>query len=53
MTPDPLEGGADRRPPTAAAAGNGSPESQRAGSPWETEMVTSYVSPHHQKKGQK
>ncbi|MBN7375683.1 hypothetical protein I3U60_05230 [Mycobacteroides abscessus subsp. massiliense] len=45
-----LEDGADRRP-TKEAAGNVTPEGQQAGSPWETE--TSWVSPHHQKKGQK
>lgn len=47
-SPDPLESGADRRPPTAAA-GNGSPEGQGAGSPWKTDQVVSWVSPHHQK----
>lgn len=47
MTPDPLDDGADRRPP--AAAGTAAPETQRAGSPWDTDVVTSWVSPHHQK----
>lgn len=51
MTPDQLENGEDRRPPTAAA-GNGSPVDQQAGSPWDTETVVSWVSPHHQKKGE-
>lgn len=48
MTPDPLEDGEDRRP-TKEAAGKRSSDDQRAGSPWETETVTSWVSPHHQK----
>lgn len=52
MTPDQLENGEDRRP-TKEAAGNGSPENQRAGSPWDTDMVTSWVSPHHQKNKEK
>lgn len=48
MTPDQLEGGEDRRPPTAAA-GTAAPDDQRTGSPWDTDVVTSWVSPHHQK----
>lgn len=29
--------------------GTAAPESQQAGSPWDTDSVTSWVSPHHQK----
>lgn len=47
-SPDPLENGEDRRP-RVAAAGNVTTEGQRAGSPWDTDMVTSWISPHHQK----
>lgn len=47
-SPDPLDDGEHRRPPKAAA-GNVTPESQGAGSPWDTDVVTSWVSPHHQK----
>lgn len=46
--PDPMEHGADRRPPVAAA-GTAAPEGQSTGSPWSTDQVTSWVSPHHQK----
>lgn len=55
-----VESGEDRRPTKeatgaepkargASGAGNRSPEGQRAGSPWETDQVVSWVSPHHQK----
>lgn len=47
-SPDPLEGGERRRPPLAAA-GTVTPEGQQAGSPWSTDSVMSWVSPHHQK----
>lgn len=47
-SPEPLEDGADRRPPTAAA-GNVTPETQSAGSPWSTETVMSWVSPNIKK----
>lgn len=50
MTPDPLDDGADRRPP--AAAGTAAPETQRAGSPWSTDQVVSWVSPNI-KRGKK
>ncbi|AMT69256.1 MULTISPECIES: hypothetical protein [Mycobacteroides] len=50
-SPDPLVDGADRRP-TKEAAGNGSSEGQRAGSPWEADVVTSWVSPNL-KRGKK
>lgn len=43
-----LEDGADRRP-TKEAAGKAAPEGQGAGSPWKTDQVVSWVSPHHQK----
>lgn len=46
-----VESGEDRRP--TKEAGTADPENQRAGSPWDTETVTSWMSPHHQKKGQK
>lgn len=52
MTSDQLENGEDRRPPKEAA-GTVTSEGQGAGSPWDTDTVTSYVSPHHQKKGRK
>lgn len=29
--------------------GAAAPENQQAGSPWDTDSVTSWVSPHHQK----
>lgn len=32
-----------------AEQGTAAPESQRAGSPWGTDQVVSWVSPHHQK----
>ncbi|WP_157897308.1 hypothetical protein [Mycobacteroides franklinii] len=48
MTPDPLDDGTDRRPPLAAA-GTAAPESQGAGSPWNTETVMSWVSPNIKK----
>ncbi|SKR18607.1 Uncharacterised protein [Mycobacteroides abscessus subsp. abscessus] len=48
MTPDQLENGEDRRP-TKEAAGNRSPEGQGAGSPWDTDSVTSWVSPNLKK----
>ncbi|WP_207554512.1 hypothetical protein, partial [Mycobacteroides abscessus] len=48
MTPDPMEHGADRRP-TKEAAGTAAPDNQRSGSPWSTDSVMSWVSPHHQK----
>ncbi|WP_158022849.1 hypothetical protein [Mycobacteroides abscessus] len=51
-SPDPLEDGEDRRPPTAAA-GTVASEGQGAESPWKTDQVVSWVSPHHQKKGQR
>lgn len=47
-SPEPLEDGADRRP-TKEAAGNVTPETQSAGSPWGTETVTSWVSPNIKK----
>ncbi|SLI53988.1 Uncharacterised protein [Mycobacteroides abscessus subsp. massiliense] len=47
-----LEDGEDRRP-TKEAAGKRSSDDQRAGSPWDTDTVTSWVSPQHQKKGKK
>ncbi|SII09657.1 Uncharacterised protein [Mycobacteroides abscessus subsp. abscessus] len=57
---DLLEGGERRRPTMdgsraegegsgTEAAGNVTPETQSAGSPWPTSEVTSWVSPHHQK----
>ncbi|SHP92741.1 hypothetical protein [Mycobacteroides abscessus] len=45
---DPLEGGERRRPPKAAA-GKVASETQRAGSPWSTETVMSWVSPNIKK----
>ncbi|MCV7306712.1 Uncharacterised protein [Mycobacteroides abscessus subsp. abscessus] len=47
MTPDLLEHGEDRRPP--AAAGTAAPDNQSMGSPWDTDVVNSWVSPYHQK----
>lgn len=59
-SPDPLEGGEHRRPPAAATgtepkargasgAGIAAPETQSAGSPWNTDSVTSWVSPNLKK----
>ncbi|MDQ8118511.1 hypothetical protein [Mycobacteroides abscessus] len=57
---DPMEHGTDRRPTKdgsraegegsgTEAADNVAPESQSARSPWDTDVVTSYVSPNLKK----
>ncbi|MDO3167175.1 hypothetical protein P5V90_09435 [Mycobacteroides abscessus subsp. abscessus] len=45
---DPLENGTDRRP-TKEAAGTAAPDNQSTGSPWDTDAVTSWVSPNFKK----